>query len=130
MKFLLIQIVFGAALLAGCQSEGSGPFRAEIAADNGVSALARVNENGQRCWIKGGDRAFRGLALIPELDTTAGKPRLLLVKKGKAGGLPQLVIEASGDPVTLESYGPLASTSASRQFNADIIRWARGDETC
>ncbi|WP_173931627.1 hypothetical protein [Chelativorans sp. Marseille-P2723] len=76
------------------------------------------------------DRDFRNLTLIPELDTTAGRPRILVFDKGKAGGLPLMVIEASGTPAGVETYGPLAGTPAGQRMTADIGRWSRGGLTC
>lgn len=102
----------------------------ELAADGPLQLLSAVNENGQKCWIKSGDREFRGLALIPELDTSAGKPRLLIVEKGKAAGLPKLVIEASGDPVKVQTYGPLASSPVSKRINEDVIDWSQNQDDC
>ncbi|WP_163271348.1 hypothetical protein [Chelativorans alearense] len=120
-----------AALLAGCQSEPmGGPLALQIEAHEPVAALQRINEAGARCWVRSSDAAFRDLHLVPELDTSAGRPRLLLLRKGKAEGLPVLVIEAAGSPVTVTTYGPLASTRTGGRVNADIMRWSSGTPDC
>jgi hypothetical protein len=117
--------------LAGCQSgeRTGGPLIMEVDA-TAVSMLTNVNENAQKCWIRSGDKEFQGLVVIPELDTRAGNPRLLVVERGKAAGLPKLVIEASGKPVKLATYGPLTASPVSARINDDIIAWTTGRENC
>ncbi|EKF19692.1 hypothetical protein [Nitratireductor pacificus] len=118
-------------LLAACQSEPmGGPLALEVSASNPVSALQRVNNAGAKCWIRSGDRRFRGLYMIPELDTAVGKPRLLILRSDKKQGLPLLVIEASGPPTKIVTYGPLASGATGARVNADIMRWSSGPDGC
>ncbi len=119
------------ALLAACQAEPiGGPLKLEVGATGPVSALQTVNTNGQRCWIKSGDRAFRDYQLVPELDTRTGKPRLLLLRSGRATGLPSLVIEGEDNPVAIITYGKLTSDPLSNRINSDIQRWSAGDNRC
>ncbi|WP_425418578.1 hypothetical protein [Oricola indica] len=118
-------------VLAGCTGErAGGVLNIEITADKSVEALSVINENAQKCWFRSGDRAFRGLAVIPELDTRIGNPRLLVVERGKSTGLPKLVIEASGDPVKITTFGPLASQPISARINDDVIAWSGGRSAC
>lgn len=120
-----------ALALSGCVGEKpGGSLMLEVEASRASTVLADVNEKAQKCWMKSGDRAFRDLALIPELDTRTGKPRLLIVKRGKASGLPQLVIEAHGDPVKISTYGPLAEAPVSARINEDVMAWTTGRTTC
>ena len=70
------------AALSACQSTGSKTGGENSAA---VTLLQHVNENAQTCWIKSKDRDFNGYAVIPELDTQAGRPRILVVDKDPAG---------------------------------------------
>ncbi|WP_336056253.1 hypothetical protein [Nitratireductor sp. CH_MIT9313-5] len=120
-----------AALLPGCNSEPvGGPLALTVEANDPVKTLQLINENGQRCWIKSGGRDFAELRLMPELDTRVGRPRLLVLSRKSMQGLPQLVIEAAGSPVKIETYGPLASTGAGAQINADIMRWSAGAKDC
>lgn len=107
-----------------------GPLSLQIEARDPVVALQSINEAGVKCWVRSSDRAFGNLHLVPELDTSAGRPRLLMLQKGKAEGLPVLVIEAAGSPVTIATYGPLASTRTGGRVNADIMRWSSGQITC
>ncbi len=120
-----------AAALASCQSErAGGPLRLNAGGDSAISALQKIAETGRICWIKSGDRAFRDYHLVPELDTQIGKPRILLVRRSDAQGLPALVIEATNNPVTIDTYGPLASKPVSSRINTDIARWTTGETRC
>ena len=119
-----------ALLAAGCQGERpGGAMQIEVAAAP-VSVLQTVNERAHACWIRSGDRDFRGLAVIPELDTRTGNPRILIVERAKAQGLPRYVIEASGTPARIVTYGPLAGQSLSSRINTDVTRWATGGTGC
>ncbi|MEZ5813014.1 MAG: hypothetical protein R3D45_16525 [Rhizobiaceae bacterium] len=118
-------------LLAACQSEPlGGPLSIEVAATSPITALQAVNDAGRRCWTGSGDHRFRAYRLVPELDTTAGNPRILVTEKGREAGRPQLVIESSGNPVKIETYGPLAHSRLGSRINADIMRWSSGDKRC
>ena len=125
-------IVALTGLLAACQSfePPGGALVAEVDAPSPVQALQRVNERALRCWIQSGDRAFQSFALIPELDTRVGDPRILIVARGQEQGLPQLVIAASGDPVRLTTFGPLADRRLSARINQDVLAWAAGRQGC
>ena len=124
-------IIAALIVLAGCQSEPmGGPMTLEVGASNPVNALQRINNTGAKCWIRSGDRHFRGLHMIPELDTTAGRPRLLIMRTNKQQGLPLLVIEASGAPTKIVTYGPLASSATGARVNSDIMRWSSGPDGC
>ena len=118
-----------ASLLAACATSEplGGPLVAEVAAPTPRAALQRIASGAARCWT-GGDLAR--YAVIPELDTSAGTPRILLIEKGKRGALPSLVIEAQASPTRLRSYGPLAATGLSQRINADVIRWSTGQAGC
>ncbi len=119
------------ALLSACGSgPAAGPSSAAVNADDPVSALQRINRAGAECWMRSSDPAFRDLHLVPELDTMAGRPRLLMLKKGKTAGLPVLVIEASGSPAKVETYGPLTATRTGARVNTDIQRWSGGRTSC
>ncbi|WP_367714918.1 hypothetical protein AB2N04_13290 [Nitratireductor sp. GISD-1A_MAKvit] len=117
--------------LAACQTEPmGGPLSLQVGAPSPVAALQNINSNGAKCWMRSGDRRFRDLHMIPELDTRVGRPRLLIMRSKKQQGLPLLVIEASGPPTRVYTYGPLASTRAGAQINADIMRWSSGASGC
>lgn len=120
-----------AAFLPACQTGSGGtPMSVNARAASPVTALQHINETAHTCWLAGGDRDFRDLRLVPELDTTSGTPRILVVHAGKAQGLPALVIEAKGEPVTVQTYGPLVTTPTGARINRDIKRWSSGEEAC
>ncbi|MBZ0163690.1 MAG: hypothetical protein K8H74_13390 [Notoacmeibacter sp.] len=119
------------AVLAGCQSERpGGALHATVDNSAAVAVLQRVNAQAQQCWVGSAERDFAVYRVIPELDTHAGKPRILIVSAKAAQGLPQLVIEGSGNPVKLATYGPLTAQPLSARINADITRWATGGSGC
>ncbi|MEO0544727.1 MAG: hypothetical protein AAFY99_13010 [Pseudomonadota bacterium] len=121
-------------MLGGCALDWEppgGPLAAEVQGTSPTATLQRVNERGYRCWIRSGDRAFAKYTLVPELDTRANDPRILIVEKDDARGLPILVISASGaNPVQLTTFGSLADDSLSNRINADILAWSAGRTSC
>ena len=118
-----------ASLGLGCATAepDGGPLLAEVAADTPRLALQRIARNAARCW-KGGE--IGRYAVIPELDTQAGKPRILLLEKGNSSALPALVIEGEGAPTRLRTFGALSSSKLSARINGDIIRWSTGSDAC
>lgn len=120
------------ATMTGCQTAepAGGPLIADVQGENAVSTLQRINDRALNCWIKSGDTAFEDYALVPELDSRANDPRILIVSRGKAQGLPQMVITASGEPVRLSTFGPLTNQSISNRINADISAWSEGATGC
>jgi hypothetical protein len=118
----------GLLALAGCQSGGHGTATGENSA--AIALLQRVNTNAHTCWLKSKDKDFQGYSVIPELDTQAGKPRILVVDKKAAQGLPKLVIEADGKPVKAAAYGPLLNEPAGGRIGADLKRWTGGSNSC
>jgi hypothetical protein len=126
-RLTILPLAMCLAALAGCQSNGS-----KTAGDNSaaVALLQRVNDNAHTCWIRSKDKDFTSYAVIPELDTQAGKPRILVVDKKASGGLPKLVIEAEGKPVKANAYGPLLSAPAGDRIGADLKRWTGGSDAC
>mgnify|MGYP001470732225 CR=1 FL=1 len=132
MRRPAIALAFAVSMLASCQTPepAGGPLKIEVAGNSGIAALQRINERAQTCWIRSGDKAFAGLAVIPELDTRVGKPRLLVLRKGRPAALPDLVIEAHDKPLKIETYGRLASGAQSARINGDVTRWATGQQSC
>lgn len=132
MKFTKKSILLLVFALSGCGSSEpvGGSLSAEFERDNAVRVLQKINDLALKCWIKSGDKSFKGLALIPELDTRSGTARILIVPKGKAQGLPQMVIAASGTPVKIDTYGPLVNSPVSSRINKDIIAWNTGKTDC
>ena len=124
--------LLAALLLSNCQQGEriAGPLALEIDAQDPVRVLQQVNSAALNCWVKSGWRDFRPYRLVPELDTRAGKPRILIVKSGDPRGLPQMVIEADGQPVRISTYGPLATSPLSARINDDVIAFSSGRTSC
>lgn len=130
MRTVLIIVVACLAILPACQRRdgvASLNLRDNSAA---VALLQKVNTAARDCWIKSKDKDFRKFALIPELDTRAGRPRILVVEKKTAQGLPQFVIEADGNPAKILAYGPLGQSPLAGRINSDIAHWASGGAGC
>lgn len=127
MKKPLPLLLVPLALVACQKADGFAPLNLR---DNSaaVAVLQKVNASAQDCWRK--DKEFKGLRVIPELDTMTGKPRILLVEAKAAQGLPKLVIEAEGKPAKIASYGPMAQGPLASRINADVARWAGGNAAC
>jgi len=126
-------VALGVALaLAGCRSSVPEPEATSQPGDSSaLSTMERVAVAAQRCWFGASDPRFSGLAMSPELTSHSGKPRILAVPRGNIGGLPKLVVEASGNPARLNAFGPLmdGGTEATR-ISSDVTRWASGGTTC
>jgi hypothetical protein len=91
----------------------------------------------QNCWFASRDRAFLNYRLAEEVNSHAGRPRILLVPKADPSGLPHLVIQAErrGDAATgkytdVQTYGPMLSTASGKRITEDVARWADGNTSC
>ncbi|MGB7286422.1 MAG: hypothetical protein WBC71_05780 [Salaquimonas sp.] len=124
---ILMVLSFG---LAACQTEK--PEVKSTTRDNraAIAKLQTINSNAQTCWMKSKDKEFRKYKVIPELDTRAGKPRILIVSSKSTQGLPQYVIEADGTPARLSTYGPLSGEALGSRIDADVSRWESGGKGC
>lgn len=122
----------GLVALTACQSAPQRPQDdvSRPGDNSALSTMERVAVAAQKCWFSSGDAAFRGLAMSPELTSFSGKPRILAVPRGNIGGLPKLVVEASGKPARLNAYGPMMSGGTAARISADINRWSAGDSAC
>lgn len=124
-------IIVLAVMITGCRDgQSHGVMIQPDGQTAAVAALQHVNNNAATCWMRSKDATFKDFRLIPELDTQAGRPRLLLLKKQSQQGLPVMVVEAHGSPVTIETYGPLAQTSLGSRIHDDIRRWSNGSQSC
>ncbi len=129
MKALVFALI--AVGLAACQSAPAPQASASRPGDDSaLSTMERVAVAAQRCWFAGNDRAFQGLAMSPELTSFSGKPRILAVPRGNIAGLPKLVVEATGNPATIATYGPMMGSADQLRISSDVNRWAAGDAAC
>ena len=127
----ILAIAAVAVLAAGCQSETKslGPVSAP-----GKSASLRAMEQvaiaAHRCWFASKDDAFKPYRMANELNSFSGTPRFLLVPARNYGGLPLLVVQASGGSSRVETFGPLMQEPLGARIRADLSRWSGGDSSC
>lgn len=118
-------------LMTACQSGTSAGDSISVPGDNSaLSTMERIAVAAQKCWFGPQKAGFEGLAMSPELTSFSGKPRILAVPKGNVGGLPKLVVEATGKPARLAAYGPLMDGPQAAAIDNDTKRWAAGDTSC
>ncbi|WP_420844726.1 hypothetical protein [Jiella avicenniae] len=116
------------AALAACAAGPSAP--AGKTADTGLDRMERLTLNANRCWFKSKDPAFARYSLAPELSSFSGRPRFLLVPKGQPEARPLLVVEGQSGSARIDTYGPLTGETLGRRVDADLTRWAAGDDGC
>jgi len=118
--------------LAGCARSPTPvpPKSAAARADTGLDRMERLALTANRCWFKSGDPAFARYSLAPELSSFSGKPRFLLVPRGRIEARPLLVVEGFSGSTRVDSYGPLLETSLRPRLEADLARWRGGSTSC
>ena len=125
---LLISLTILALALSGCQQTSNkatkGPSPQTI--------MVRVASQAQLCWFKKSDPAFTNFSMATELNSHAGRPRVLIVPKNNQAGLPKLVIQAerivgiSG----VSTFGPLLDSSDGARIQDSVSKWAAGNKSC
>src|SRR5690606_35947963 len=119
-----------AVALSACSSDRGGSKVQPESGSAAVSTLQRVNTQAATCWMRSKDSAFKSYNLSPKLATGVARPRILVREKTKSQGLPVLVIEAHGQPVKIETYGPLSGSATGARINSDVQRWSSGQNGC
>ena len=115
--------------LSGCnQSTPRNP----VAAESPQTLMVHVAKQVQACWFKKPDPSLKGFRMASEVNSYAGRPRILIVPKNNPEGLPKLVAQAekSGGRVRFSSFGPLLASGAGPQLQASLNRWASGSTSC
>lgn len=131
---VLVAVMAGLAL-AGCQAKpkanvtNSTPPKASGKSAS-LRSMEQVAQAAYKCWFASKDKAFRPYQFANELDSHSGTPRFLLVPAKNYGGLPALVVQASGGSSRVETFGPLLDKPLGKRVNADIARWSSGDSSC
>ena len=122
--------VFAFGLLAACQATPE----AVVPSGSGKSAALRTMEQvaiaAHKCWFASKDNAFKPYRLANELNSFSGNPRILLVPAKNYGGLPLLVVQASGNSSRVETFGPVLDEPLGGRISADVARWAAGSSDC
>jgi hypothetical protein len=101
-----------------------------VAADTGLDRMERLTLAANRCWFKSGDAAFAAYGLAPELSSFSGRPRFLLVPRGRPEARPLVVVEGRSGSGEVSVYGPLMGEPVGRRIAADVDRWSRGSSSC
>lgn len=115
------------AALPACSARQEAPAQVS---DTGLDRMERLTLNANRCWFKSKDPAFAAYSLAPELSSFSGKPRFLLVPKGKPEARPLVVVEGASGSGAVATYGPLMGESLGGRIGADVQRWAAGSNGC
>ncbi|MCW4114437.1 hypothetical protein NPA31_005600 [Aurantimonas sp. MSK8Z-1] len=127
---LLAALALVAALgLGGCAGTG-GSRTSPAVVDTGLDRMERLALNANRCWFKSKDPAFASYSLAPELSSFSGRPRFLLVPRGKPEARPLLVVEGQSGSGNVTVYGPLTSDPVGPRIGRDIDRWRGGANDC
>lgn len=114
------------ALLSACQQT------ANSRKDTPQSIMLRVASQAQTCWFKNADPVFAKYAMATELNSPAGRPRILIVPKSNPAGLPKLVVQAQSNLgiTAVATFGPLLDEPEGGRIQEDISRWAGGSKNC
>ncbi|MEO0327727.1 MAG: hypothetical protein AAF217_03925 [Pseudomonadota bacterium] len=136
---ILLSTIFGFLLLAlaACQSGEPSQGLSLNTKQSPPQAVAGIARIAQTCWFKSKDTVFRDLRMSNEVNSFAGRPRFLLVKRSDPNGLPQLVVQAeekgdtsSGKYTNIQTYGPLLQTQDGKRITDDVLRWSQGNTAC
>ncbi|MBB3935255.1 hypothetical protein [Aureimonas phyllosphaerae] len=118
-------------IAAGCASRAPAPEKpAPRRADTGLDRMERLTLTANRCWFKSKDPAFASYSIAPELSSFSGRPRFLLVPRGRLEARPLLVVEGAAGSTEVETYGPLLDTSLRTRLEGDLARWRAGSTAC
>ena len=125
-------------LVTACQNSGSPSANLSISSGQKPTlAVAAIAKTAQKCWFKSGDKNFAGMRMSNEVNSYAGRPRFLVVKRSDPNGLPLLVVQAekrgsstNGTYTNIQTFGPLLQTSNGKRITDDVSRWSRGNREC
>ena len=124
-------------LVVGCQSGATADNQSLRSNASPTTAIAEIAGVAQTCWFKSQDPAFKGLRMSNEVNSYAGRPRVLLVKRTDPNGLPLLVIQAersgnstSGTFTNIQTFGPMLQTKNGKRIVDDVKRWSTGNKAC
>jgi len=135
---LVIALFIPLGLLAACQKTGAPSSNLSLnSKQTPPQAVAAIAKVAQKCWFKSGDTAFKDFRMSNEVNSFAGRPRILLVKRSDPNGLPSLVVQAerrgdatSGKFTNIQTFGPLLQTGNGKRITDDVTRWSKGNTDC
>lgn len=116
--------------LSGCQSPTGPGNTATLMQLNSLHAMEHVAITANKCWFKSKDPQFLPYGMALELYSRTSKPRMMLVNRNTPNGLPLVVIEANGEPATINAFGPLMAKPIGNRISHDIKLWTSGTQRC
>ncbi|MBL8584365.1 MAG: hypothetical protein JNL61_19350 [Rhizobiaceae bacterium] len=129
-KFLKASVLGLSLLAAACQSKAPPSPAAPSGKSASLRAMEQVAIAAHKCWFASKDPAFKPYRMANELNSFSGNPRFLLVPVKNYGGLPLLVVQASGNSSRVDVFGPLLDQALGGRIKADLTRWQSGDTSC
>ena len=124
--FATLALVAG---LAGCSTK-SPTVAAGSGSDTGLDRMERLALTANKCWFKSRDPEFASYTLSPELSSFSGRPRFLLVPKGRPEAKPLPVVEGQSGSRSVATYGPVMGLPLGSRVDSDIRRWSAGGSGC
>ena len=126
-RLALIPLILLSIALSGCQqttkaSQGPSP----------QTIMVHVARQAQACWFVKKDPAFSEFSMATELNSHAGRPRILIVPKNNPAGLPKLVVQAERiiGIAGVSTFGPLLDTDNGARIQDAVSKWAAGGKRC
>ncbi|MGB3390563.1 MAG: hypothetical protein WBA88_21580 [Pseudaminobacter sp.] len=116
--------------LSACQSGSKSTGTQQSGKSASLRSMETVAIAAHKCWFASKDPAFKSYRMANELNSMTGTPRFLLVPARNYGGLPLLVVQATGNSSRVDVFGPLLDEPLGTRIGADINRWAAGDNSC
>ncbi|MEM7462057.1 MAG: hypothetical protein AAF362_05200 [Pseudomonadota bacterium] len=123
--------------LSACQTGSPSDALTLKSKQDATAVMVKIAKAAQACWFKSSEIAFRSYRLANEVNSPAGRPRILLVPKSDPSALPLLVVQAEqkGDTATgkfteIQAFGPILSTSSGSRITNDVKRWSGGNNNC
>ena len=94
--------------------------------------MVKIARQAQTCWFVNKDPAFAKYRMATELNSPAGRPRILIVPKNNPKGLPTLVVQAERivGIAGVSTFGPLLDTKDGPRIQNSISNWAGGSTGC
>lgn len=117
-------------VLGACQSGSKSSGTQQSGKSASLRSMETVAIAAHKCWFASKDPAFKSYRMANELNSMTGTPRFLLVPARNYGGLPLLVVQATGNSSRVDVFGPLLDEPLGTRIGADINRWAAGDNSC
>lgn len=127
-RAVLLQLAAIVLLGSACSTARQAP--SPVGNASVLDRMERLTLAANRCWFQSKDPAFTPYSLAPELSSFSGRPRFLLVPKGRPEARPLLVVEGRDGSANVATYGPVMNSGLAPRVDADIRRWNGGATGC